>query len=106
MHLDNRLVAAGMAAIGAVVSDATKARIVRLERALDVGLYNPQTIDGSIVVNQVRVSTFTTAVHPAVAACALGPLRLAHWWRMRWLQRLVSSMLAKGSPGLVERLRP
>lgn len=43
------------------------------------GLYNPHTLAGTIVVDGVVASTYTTAVHPAVAAGLLAPLRAA--WR-------------------------
>lgn len=39
------------------------------------GLFNPQTVSGSIVVNGVAASTYTTAVQPAVAHAILAPLR-------------------------------
>lgn len=39
------------------------------------GLYNPQTLDGDIIVDGVRASTFTTAVEPAIASALLSPLR-------------------------------
>jgi Hint module len=39
------------------------------------GLYNPQTLHGDIVVNNVRASTYTTAIAPSVAHTVLAPLR-------------------------------
>lgn len=39
------------------------------------GLYNPQTLDGSIVVDNVRVSTYTSAVSAPVAHALLAPCR-------------------------------
>lgn len=41
------------------------------------GLYNPQTVDGNIVVDGVLATTFTAAVKPAFANAALLPLRAA-----------------------------
>lgn len=39
------------------------------------GLYNPQTIHGDIIVNNVRASTYTTTIEPAVAHALLTPFR-------------------------------
>lgn len=39
------------------------------------GLFNPQTAHGSIVVNGVLASTYTTAVEPSFAHAILSPLR-------------------------------
>lgn len=48
-----------------------KSEVVRRE-----GLYNPQTIDGNIVVNNIVASTYTTAIHPRLAHVALlAPVR-------------------------------
>lgn len=41
----------------------------------DVGLYNPQTVHGDIVINGIVSSTYTTAVHAKIAHSALAPLR-------------------------------
>lgn len=40
------------------------------------GLYNPQTVDGNIVVDDILVSTYTTAVSPSFAHILLTPFRL------------------------------
>lgn len=39
------------------------------------GLYNPQTLDGKIVVNGIVASTYTTAVAPETAHSLLSPVR-------------------------------
>jgi hypothetical protein len=39
------------------------------------GLYNPHTLHGDIVVDNVRTSTYTTAVQPTLAHSLLAPLR-------------------------------
>lgn len=41
----------------------------------DGGLYNPQTVDGDLVVDGVVVSTYTTAVEPNMAHALLTPVR-------------------------------
>jgi hypothetical protein len=42
------------------------------------GLYNPQTLQGDIVVNGIRASTYTTAVEPRLAHAGLAPLRVLY----------------------------
>lgn len=42
------------------------------------GLYNPQTISGDIVVNDVRASTYTTTVEPIFAHVLLTPFRATY----------------------------
>lgn len=42
------------------------------------GLYNPQTFHGDIVVNNVRVTTYTAIVNLMSAHAMLLPLRVAH----------------------------
>lgn len=52
--------------------------VVDVSVVQDVGLYNPQTLHGDIVVDGVVASTFTEAVLPRVATAWLAPLRLAY----------------------------
>lgn len=44
------------------------------------GLYNPQTVSGTIVVDGVVASTYTTAVEPRTAHTMLAPIRAAFGW--------------------------
>lgn len=44
------------------------------------GLFNPQTVHGSIVVSGVLASTYTTAVEPSFAHAVLSPLRVLNWF--------------------------
>lgn len=54
-----------------VTSDVTA-----IESVSSIGLYNPHTLDGKLVVDGIETSTYTTAVHPRVAhAALLAPLR-------------------------------
>ncbi len=55
------------------------AAAVRMVQTVDAtGLYNPQTIDGSIVVDGVVASTYTTAVEMRTAHSLLAPLRTVY----------------------------
>jgi hypothetical protein len=49
-----------------------------VSKVLATGLYNPQTLQGDVVVDNVRASTYTTAVEPAFAHAVLTPLRAAY----------------------------
>jgi Hint module len=77
IYIDGALVLAGSATPGNIVElnsgDATI--IVAAARVSDRGLYNPQTAHGDIVVNNVRASTYTSAVAPSIAHICLAPLR-------------------------------
>jgi Hint module len=52
--------------------------VVAVEAAKRQGLYNPQTVQGDIVVDGVVSSTYTTAVEPATAHAALYALRVVY----------------------------
>jgi len=53
------------------------ARVVAVATVVDVGLYNPHTAAGELIVDGLRVSAYTTAFPPAVAHAALAPVRIA-----------------------------
>ncbi len=57
-----------------ILADGTCSKVIRVETVWDEGLYNPHTLDGSIVVDGVVASTFTTAVKPSVARALLAPV--------------------------------
>jgi len=77
VHTPTGLVAAGAVAVGddLVLANDSPSRVVAVDTVTSSGLYNPQTIAGDIVVGGLKVSTYTTAVDPTVAAAALAPLR-------------------------------
>lgn len=47
----------------------------RVSNELSRGLYNPQTLQGDIVVDSIRATTYTTAMHPSTAHSIMFPLR-------------------------------
>lgn len=49
--------------------------VTDIAQVWDNGLFNPQTLDGRIVVNDVLVSTYTTAIEQNTAHALLLPLR-------------------------------
>lgn len=49
--------------------------VTQVKAITALGLFNPLTTDGSLIVDGVAVSTFTTAFEPVAAHAALTPLR-------------------------------
>lgn len=58
-----------------VLADGTKSPVTAVDSAWGPGLYNPHTLNGDIVVDGVKTSTYTEAVHPRLAHALLMPLR-------------------------------
>lgn len=91
IHTFESLVAASSVKVGdfLVLGDGRVTRVETVERVSKAGLYNPQTANGNIVVNQILCSCYTTAVEATIAHAALAPLRLNS--RMRWLFEMAVS---------------
>lgn len=78
IYADGALVAAARVAPGAALrlADGSISTVTRIQRVAGKwGLYNPQTMQGDIVVDGVIASTYTTAVAPSVAHAVLAPMR-------------------------------
>ena len=52
--------------------------VVAVATESSTGLYNPHTLNGDIMVNGVKTSTYTSAVAPALAHAALWPVRMLY----------------------------
>jgi Hint module len=80
LYVNGALVAAGRVAVGdrVVLRDGRVSEVLGVRRVRDVGLFNPQTLHGDVVVDGVLASTFTQAVDPVVAHVALAPLRAVY----------------------------
>ncbi|KAI0567396.1 hypothetical protein FGB62_2g120 [Gracilaria domingensis] len=57
------------------LADASYTKVLDVQKVWRTGLYNPQTIDGELVVDGFRVSSYTTSVEANVANALLSPLR-------------------------------
>lgn len=55
--------------------DGSISTIIDIKTVVDIGLYNPQTTHGDIVVDGVVASTYTTTIPPKMAHALLAPLR-------------------------------
>lgn len=81
----------------------TPRRVVSVSPVCAEGLYNPQTMDGWLSVENTLVSTYTTAIHPRIAHTALS-------WAARFLSRYrdlaswLSKALTYGAPFLAALL--
>lgn len=65
---------------GDIVFDANgeALQITDVRKVAARGAYNPQTLDGEIVVDNVLATTFTDAVHLSVATALLAPIRATY----------------------------
>jgi len=78
LPVNGRLAAARTVVVGDVLTTAAgPAAVTAVAASTAVGLYNPHTVDGGLLVDGIRTSCYTTAVAPAVAAALLAPARWA-----------------------------
>ena len=77
IYANNQLIAARDVAVGDVIEDENglEHQISETSKVLKHGLFNPHTIAGSIVVNGIKVSCYTTAFAPVSAHASLTFLR-------------------------------
>lgn len=57
------------------LADGKASEVEMVTNVKSVGLFNPQTVEGSIIVNDLVASTYTTAVEMKTAHSLLAPLR-------------------------------
>ena len=72
-------------------------RVVAVGSAVAVGKVNPHTLHGDVVVDGVRVSSYTDALHPTVAHALLAPARAAY--RAGLSAEPLGRLLYNGVPG-------
>lgn len=76
LYVNGGLAAAESVRVGdSIQTDAGVVSVSAVDRVVSRGLFNPQTVNGNIVVNGVRASTYTTAVELKTAHSLLLPLR-------------------------------
>lgn len=69
-------------------ADGNALAVSDISEVVKTGVYNPQTVQGDIVVSGFVVSTYTEAVTPGIAHSALSPLR-AVWRVLGWSSQLL-----------------
>lgn len=106
MLAGGRSVATRSVAVGdaLVRADGSAVPVTGVSRVVRRGLYNPQTLSGSLVVDGYVVSTYTTAVEPSLAAAALAPVRGLYRAGGAALLGRVTSWLSGGWPRLAAAL--
>ncbi|KAI0564970.1 hypothetical protein FGB62_22g469 [Gracilaria domingensis] len=57
------------------LADGSTTRVLEVSVRIAHGLYNPQTLQGDLVVNGIRVTTYTKSVEKITAHSLLAPLR-------------------------------
>lgn len=75
MRADGALVGDSVTVVRSSTSEGVSEPILKIEVERFRGLFNPQTLQGDIVVNDVKASTYTTAIHAPTAHSLLAPLR-------------------------------
>jgi hypothetical protein len=77
IYLNNDLVDSAAAKVGDIIflGNGALSTVSAVSQTVEAGLYNPQTLQGDIVVNGIIASTYTTALRPDTAHALLLPLR-------------------------------
>lgn len=77
LYVNGELTMAGRVMVGDVVTlaDGSDSKVTGVSSKWGPGLYNPHTMDGDIIVDGVKTSTYTGAVHPTLAHALLYPVR-------------------------------
>ena len=52
--------------------------VLSVSNEVAIGLFNPHTLSGDIMVNGVKTSSYTAAVAPGLAHAALWPVRMMY----------------------------
>jgi hypothetical protein len=80
LYINGGIRPAGSVSVGDEIElgDGNKDVVSRVSIVSGSGLYNPQTVDGDIVVDGIRASTYTTAVDPILAHAILAPMRVIY----------------------------
>lgn len=102
-HLDGDLALAAEVKVGELLrlGNGNVAAVTKVRRTKRLGLYNPQTVSGDIVVDGIVISTYTSAVPPVIAHSVLAPWR----WAFDWLS-VTTSAFDQGMPRLASYIFP
>ena len=61
-----------------LTTDNGASPVTEITPVRDVGLYNPHTMGGNIMVNGIWTSTYTNSLNPDLAHAILAPVRYLH----------------------------
>jgi len=82
LEVNGNMAAASTVRVGdhLTLANGTVSEVSNISELQSTGLFNPQTVEGSIVVDGIVASTYTTAVEMNTAHTLLSPLRAAYTW--------------------------
>jgi hypothetical protein len=77
LYVNASLVPAEAVRVGDMLTlaEGRKSAVVQIDKLEQLGLFNPQTLQGNIVVDGILASTYTTAITPVFAHASLQALR-------------------------------
>lgn len=80
LHVSNGLALAGSVHAGdsLFLADGSTVTVLGVSTVVGVGLYNPQTLHGDIVVDGLIATCYTSAIQPDLAHAVLAPLRVLY----------------------------
>jgi len=80
LHVNGQLRTARSVRPGHVLEthQGTPTRVTLVSREISRGLFAPHTLHGDLIVDNIRVSSYTQALHPVLAHRILAPLRIFH----------------------------
>lgn len=80
LYVNDRLATASTVRVGHRLRDADgyAVLVTDIDSVVERGLYAPTSLHGDLIVDGIRVSSYTAAVHPTLAHWLLSPLRLAY----------------------------
>lgn len=106
IYVNGQLKTASCINVGDVLTDIEESNPTVIEKSNveNVGLYNPQTVHGDIVVNGIVASTYSSALPATIAHSSLSPVRLlfsATGKSLKFLESISESLNWKKSEGCV-----
>lgn len=80
LYVNERLATASTVRVGDRLRDVSGCAVLVTDvgTAVERGSYAPTSLHGDLVVDGVRVSSYTAVVHPTLAYWIVSPLRLAY----------------------------
>lgn len=99
LYGNGHLVSAGSVRIGdRLETDSGMSVVRKVEKVEMEGLFAPHTMHGDMFVNGIRVSGYSTAVHPKLAHALLAPIRM--FVKMTGVREPLGRLFYQGAPRL------
>lgn len=97
LYVNGQLAQSRMVKVGDKLETSTGAftAVVSIKLVTLLGLYNPHTMHGDIVVDGIRTSTYTDAINPVLAHSILAPVRAMYALGMPIVAEAVASVLTE-----------